>query len=447
MVVLIFTASCLLLSFKLGNVSLHPWDEAWYASISRTIMRTGNILEMTFNGKPYWDHPPLGFWLQSMSFSIFGVSEFSTRLPTVVAGAMTVVVLYLIGRKLASSYVGLSAGLILISSRWWLMRARSGNLDTLLALTQGIVFYLVLKMKSKKDLMVLWFFYGVSFLSKSTISATLLPLVLVRTYLFLKENKEWKKDLIYSLGWFLLPLLPWYGFNTIKYGVVFLRRNIWLIGLREMSGKGVSGETLTRTLLYLRSAVHRWYQPAILATGLSIFFVRRNRKILWVVGYLFLTTIPYFLSAEAQIWHLIPAIVPMALLIPLVTSEVGEVVFKSRKIQVLMLMVFLAISSWSIKEYWSNVIDLPTTVSHEARLAVEASKSELPLYLRDNTYAPTVVFYANKKVKVVNWVMGREIDKLSKPFQIIAREYVLEGAEDYKEVARSGDTLLAEFAK
>jgi|SaaInlStandDraft_4_1057021.scaffolds.fasta_scaffold18553_2 4-amino-4-deoxy-L-arabinose transferase-like glycosyltransferase len=443
----IFIFSFALLSFKLGNVTLHPWDEAWYASISRNILRAGNWLELTFNGSNYWDHPPLGFWMQSVSFSVFGVSDFSARLPMAIAGALTIVVIYLIGKKLKSSYVGLAAGLILLSSRWWLMRARSGNLDALLVLTQAVVFYLVLTLKNKKGLQRLWFFYGVSFLSKSAISTTLFPLVAIGSYLFLKEDKDWKKNLMRSVGWFLLPLIPWYGFNTIKYGLPFLEQNVWVIGLRRMSGEGVSSETISRTLLYLRSAVHRWYQPAILATGLSVFLVKRKKEILWVLGYLLLTTLPYFLSAKAEIWHMIPAMIPMALLIPLVASEIGEKIFKGRKLQVLILMVFATISIWSVKEYWNSVIDLPVTVSHEARLALEASKSELPLYLRDISYMSTVIFYADKDITTVNWVMGEEIDELPKPFQMIVREFVLDGAGEYTEIARSGDTLLVEFSE
>lgn len=445
--ILVFISSLALLVFRLGNTSLHPWDEAWYASISRNIVNTGNWLEMMFNGTPYWDHPPLGFWMQSLSFSIFGVSEFTARLPMAIAGALTIVVLYLIGKRLKSSYVGLSAGLILLSSRWWLMRARSGNLDSLLVLTQAIVFYLVLKVKRRKDLYLLWFFFGVSFLSKSAISATLFPLVAIKSYLFLKESKNWKGSLLHLIGWFLLPLIPWYGFNTLKHGLPFLERNIWVIGLRRMSGSGVSSETVSRTLLYLRSAVHRWYQPAILATSLSIFLTKKRKEIVWVLGYLILTTLPYFLSAEAEIWHMIPAMVPMALLIPLVASELGQMMFKGRSIQVLMLIAFSVISIWSIREYWDSVIDLPKTVSHEARLGIKAQESELPLYLRDNTYAPTVIFYADKNVKTVNWVTREQIEELPKPFQMIVREFVLGEVGGYEEIAKSGDTLLVEFVE
>jgi 4-amino-4-deoxy-L-arabinose transferase-like glycosyltransferase len=438
----------MLLLFRVGNLTLHPWDEAWYGSIAKNILKTGRWLDLQYNGRPFWDHPPLGFWLQSTSYSIFGVSDWATRLPTILAGVLTVLILLWIGKEMKRPLVGAAAGLILLSSRWWLMRARTGNLDILLTLTQVWVFYLMLKVKSPKRLLQLWFFYGVSFLSKSAISATLLPLMMWVSYMFLKDKDDWKKLIMKSIGVFAIPLIPWYGFNTIKYGMDFLIRNVWVIGLREMSGEGVSSESAIKTLLYLRSAIHRWYRPVMLTAGLGLPLAIRNRYIRFLLAYLSLTLLPYFLSSKSEIWHLIPAMAPIALLIPTVMDEVVKRFFKDLKIlRILTFVAILTISIWSIKEYWKDTIDLPKTVSHEARLAMEASKSELPLYLQDNSYLPTVVYYANKNVEVVSWVKVQDINEIEKPFQIIVREYILGGTDNYKEIARSGDTLLIEYVE
>ena len=43
--------------YKLGQSSLVSFDEAWYASISRNILQTGDLFNLTFNGKAYYDHP------------------------------------------------------------------------------------------------------------------------------------------------------------------------------------------------------------------------------------------------------------------------------------------------------------------------------------------------------------------------------------------------------
>src|SRR3990167_2768378 len=42
------------------------------------------------------------------------------------------------------------------------------------------------------------------------------------------------------------------------------------------------------------------------------------RQVRWLLLYLFLTAFPYFVSAQTQIWHLIPVAAPASLLIPLV---------------------------------------------------------------------------------------------------------------------------------
>ena len=58
-------------------------DAAQYATISRQMMETGSYLEVYLNGADYLDKPPLVFWLSSLSFSLFGVSNFTFKLPAV----------------------------------------------------------------------------------------------------------------------------------------------------------------------------------------------------------------------------------------------------------------------------------------------------------------------------------------------------------------------------
>src|SRR5690242_12398454 len=80
--------------YRLDYNTLASWDEAWYGSIAREIVRTGDFIKMMWNGQPYFDHPPMGFWLMSISYKIFGINEFSTRFPSAVLGLGAVVLIY-----------------------------------------------------------------------------------------------------------------------------------------------------------------------------------------------------------------------------------------------------------------------------------------------------------------------------------------------------------------
>ncbi|MBI3443152.1 glycosyltransferase family 39 protein [Candidatus Woesebacteria bacterium] len=431
------------LSFRLGDTSLRPWDEAWYASIARNALRATNPLELTFNGKVFFDHPPLGFYAIATSFAILGVNELSARLPMVIFALLTIVVLWQIGRKLSDSRIGLMAGLILISSRWYLVRARTANLESLLLLTQTLVFYYAYNAKDKWAYVKLWFFFALSLLSKTTISVTLLPLVLIATYRGIKEKKFDFKTTMLS---FLLPLIPWYGYNIIKYGKEFINQNILNIGLRGGTASGVTFENTEKILLYLRSAVHKWYLPLWGSIVVSVIFLLK-RPIRWLLAYLFLVGFPYFLSTKTEVWHLLPIIPPMALIIPTVSFLLIDKLARPKFINSLVKNIFvvgmLFIAFTSIRSFWYEFIT-ERGISDEARLGAAAAKIDAPLILQDITFLPTVVFYADKKEEIKGTFRDPlAIDGIKRPFQLITREFILKQTKGYRIIEQHGDLVLA----
>ncbi|PIR97083.1 MAG: hypothetical protein COT91_03195 [Candidatus Doudnabacteria bacterium CG10_big_fil_rev_8_21_14_0_10_41_10] len=73
--------------------------------------------------RPWWsylsfhDHPPLNFLIQFFTFKVFGISTFAMRLPAALFGLLSVGLLYLISRQLASEAIGfLAAGFLAVNS-------------------------------------------------------------------------------------------------------------------------------------------------------------------------------------------------------------------------------------------------------------------------------------------------------------------------------------------
>ena len=58
-------------------------DAMQYASIARELLRNNNILHFFDNGNPYLDKPPLIFWMNALGYKIFGVSNWSYRIPSI----------------------------------------------------------------------------------------------------------------------------------------------------------------------------------------------------------------------------------------------------------------------------------------------------------------------------------------------------------------------------
>ncbi|TAK34717.1 MAG: glycosyltransferase family 39 protein [Saprospiraceae bacterium] len=91
----------------LGGVHLFDWDEVNFAEISREMMVLGDYLRVHVDYQPFFEKPPLFFWLQSATMHAFGVNEFAARLPNALCGIVTLVLLFQIGKKLFSARFGL----------------------------------------------------------------------------------------------------------------------------------------------------------------------------------------------------------------------------------------------------------------------------------------------------------------------------------------------------
>ncbi len=90
----------------LGKVHLFDWDEINFAESAREMIVTGNYHRVQINFQPFWEKPPLFFWLQAACMRAFGINEFAARLPNAVFGIITLVTLFLIGKKHKSPQFG-----------------------------------------------------------------------------------------------------------------------------------------------------------------------------------------------------------------------------------------------------------------------------------------------------------------------------------------------------
>lgn len=91
----------------LGRVHLFDWDEVNFAEISREMLVLGEYLRVYVNFDPFWEKPPLFFWMQALAMAVFGVGEFAARLPNAICGIITLIVLFNIGKTLYNSCFGL----------------------------------------------------------------------------------------------------------------------------------------------------------------------------------------------------------------------------------------------------------------------------------------------------------------------------------------------------
>lgn len=126
---MIFIAGVLAYFPGLGSARLFDWDEVNFAEAAREMLITGEPLRVTIDFQPFWEKPPLFFWLQALCMKFFGVSDFSARLPNAIFGLLTLFALFRIGTRFRSIQFGFFWALSYFGSLLPMLYFRSGIID------------------------------------------------------------------------------------------------------------------------------------------------------------------------------------------------------------------------------------------------------------------------------------------------------------------------------
>src|SRR5262249_5667786 len=83
--------------------------------IGREMLESGDWIVPSLHGQPYYDKPPLLYWIITASYHLLGVSEATARLGPALAAWLTVVGVFLFGRRLFGNRAGMAcAGALLL---------------------------------------------------------------------------------------------------------------------------------------------------------------------------------------------------------------------------------------------------------------------------------------------------------------------------------------------
>ncbi len=91
-------------------------DAAQYAANSMEMVQSGSYVEVMERGKDYLDKPPFLFWVNSLSYQLFGFTNFAYKLPTLIFSFFSLLFTYKLGALLYDRKTGQGASIILATS-------------------------------------------------------------------------------------------------------------------------------------------------------------------------------------------------------------------------------------------------------------------------------------------------------------------------------------------
>ena len=214
----------------LGNAFLFDWDELNFAEAAREMLASGNFLQVQINFQPFWEKPPLFFWFQALSMSLFGVGEFAARFVNALAGVITLLAVYGIGKKIFDRTFGLLWAGAFLGSFLPHLFFKSGIIDPVFNLFIFLGIYFVYKSERTEGdethaapLALAGVFLGLATLTKGPV-AILIAVLCAGAYWALGRFKPFLsvKGVAVCAAAACAVSLAWYGIETLAHGPWFI---------------------------------------------------------------------------------------------------------------------------------------------------------------------------------------------------------------------------------
>ena len=321
--ILLFLFCLALYGTFLGLIPLLDPDEPVYGETAKEMLASGDWISPRIYGEFWYDKPPLFYWLEALSFSVFGVSAWSARFPSVLFASMTPIYLYLSMRKLIGEKVALYGSFICATSLEIIVLARSAVTDTVLvfALTVTLISFL------RKDYVIAYIFCGLALLAKGPIGFGF-PALIVGLWIIFSKNFNWKG--IMSLRWYWgIPLaclvgLPWYIAMGAIHGDAFIDTFLGYHNVTRFVSPEHAGKN--HYWLYIVVLIAGFYPwtgtlPGILR---RVTTWRKDPVLLYLMTWAFFIFVFFSLSSTQLFSYLLPIFPPISLLAGKYLTELSE---------------------------------------------------------------------------------------------------------------------------
>jgi 4-amino-4-deoxy-L-arabinose transferase-like glycosyltransferase len=158
--ILILVFGCLL-AFRLGSTPLTNPDEGRYAEIPREMVASGDWVTPRLNGVPYFEKPPLMYWIVAACEKALGPSEWSVRLAPALFALGGILASYGAARRIYGRDAGFWTAVVLGTSLLYLALGHLALVDVpLSALMGATLFCFILGVREKPGAARRMLFYG-----------------------------------------------------------------------------------------------------------------------------------------------------------------------------------------------------------------------------------------------------------------------------------------------
>jgi len=336
LLILVFTVAFLL---NLSNGPLWAADEKTYTQIAYHINKSGDYFKPWVNGEPaIWvGKPPLLMWMISVSYQALGVSNFSARIWTPLFGALSLVAVFFLGKKLYNAKVGLLSVVVLGTFTTFYSFATRAMTDVpMVFFMLASMYFLLLSVEKTanalKYAVLSGVFFGLALMTKQ-LEALLIPAIMLAYLLFTGQVRfVFSKRFAASLGVAAAIFVPYvvYMIRISKdfWDCYFVYANVSRI-TDPLEGHGADYLFYFQYLLTNETV---WAVLLPFAVGLCTYniAVKHSKADVLILSWMIIVLALFTFAQTKLFWYILPAMPAFALAIGNLLYQTATLVQRHR---------------------------------------------------------------------------------------------------------------------
>ena len=286
------------------------------------MVTTADWLTIRANGYLNFEYLPMFLWMEALSMSVLGFTDFAAKFPVAVCGLILILVTYFIARELTSdSAIAVISSWVLMLTQYFMKYATHAMTDVPFAMffSVALLFYL-------KGLKNRWFFllFGLA-VATAIMTRTVLGVVplgiglfhlaLMRQYAVLR-SKELIVGVMIAVG---IPAVC-YAVYYSNFGNAFLEGHFSFIWQKTISDEGFTLQGFVAGLFEYPFLLVKLYQPWFFIALIGLYWQvkemlkTRDRSATFLVIWVCLVILPFSLASAKVLRYIMPLFPALAIL-------------------------------------------------------------------------------------------------------------------------------------
>jgi len=212
----------LLYLLNLGGVGFLGPDEPRYASIGREMARSGDLITPRLDGQPWFEKPPLLYWMVAVGHWLRLSDEWAARLPVALASLAFLLFFYSALERQFQSRVALSATALLATSVGWLAYSFTALTDLPMSAALGAAMLITVFDTRPMPVVINRGWLAGALLGIAILGKGLVPVVLFAPLLLIARGKR-----IGIIAGTILVAAPWHILCYMRNGSGFWDDYFW----------------------------------------------------------------------------------------------------------------------------------------------------------------------------------------------------------------------------